>query len=66
VRLLVHIKTRKIQGATISNYLLEKSRITSQTEGERNYHIFYFFLKGASLDTLKKYGLNEGDSHIPL
>ena len=39
-------KLGHIIGARTENYLLEKSRVVFQTEGERTYHVFYMMCVG--------------------
>lgn len=45
-------------GASIETYLLEKVRLISQAEGERNYHVFYEMLSGMTLDELNQFLLD--------
>jgi myosin V len=41
-------KDGKLVGASIETYLLEKVRLIHPGPGERNYHVFYQFLKAAT------------------
>jgi len=43
-----------VMGAEIKNYLLEKSRVTGSTDKERNYHIYFFMIRGCDEDVAKR------------
>ncbi|XP_041650901.1 unconventional myosin-IXAb-like isoform X6 [Cheilinus undulatus] len=46
-----------VRGAYVEKYLLEKSRLVYQEHNERNYHVFYYLLAGASEEERKSFHL---------
>ncbi|CAL1611601.1 unnamed protein product [Knipowitschia caucasica] len=53
-------------GGKISNFLLEKSRVVSQNHGERNFHIYYQFLDGATAEQRENLGVTSPDYYFYL
>lgn len=57
---------KSIIGAKLSDFLLEKSRIVTHSNDERNYHVFYELLEGFDADEKRKYGLTTPEKYFYL
>lgn len=53
--LKVDKQDKRIKGAEIKSYLLEKSRVNTQAVGERNYHVFYSVMAHMDEEKLIQY-----------
>ncbi|XP_049664364.1 unconventional myosin-If isoform X5 [Accipiter gentilis] len=53
-------------GGKISNFLLEKSRVVNQNECERNFHIYYQLIEGASQEQRQNLGIMSPDYYYYL
>ncbi|CAJ1064409.1 unconventional myosin-XIX [Xyrichtys novacula] len=47
-------------GASVQTYLLEKTRVACQPANERNFHIFYQMMKGATVEQRREWKMNHG------
>ena len=54
----------KIIGAELVHYLLEKARLADQGAGERNYHIFYGLIRGATAEEKSRLKLKDADEYV--
>ncbi|KAF1775538.1 P-loop containing nucleoside triphosphate hydrolase [Phytophthora cactorum] len=54
MRLQFANETHELSGASIDTYLLEKSRLVFQPQGERNFHVFYELLHSDDTEYLEK------------
>ena len=52
-----------VAGSKISEYLLEKSRVVRQSEGEENFHIFYYMFAGLSPQQRQEYHFSDPSSY---
>ncbi|XP_044840359.1 unconventional myosin-XV-like [Mauremys mutica] len=62
----VHLRHGVVVGTSISQYLLEKSRVVFQACGERSYHVFYELLAGLPVQQKEKLFLHEAETYFYL
>lgn len=47
----------------MTEYLLEKSRVVAQSEGERCFHVFYLLFAGLDSDMAEQLMLQDPEEH---
>ncbi|XP_035438425.2 myosin heavy chain 95F isoform X2 [Spodoptera frugiperda] len=63
----VHFNNKyQVVGGHISHYLLEKSRICTQSAEERNYHVFYLLCAGAPQELRTQLKITKPDDYLYL
>uniref|UniRef100_A0AAY5KS45 Myosin IXB n=1 Tax=Esox lucius TaxID=8010 RepID=A0AAY5KS45_ESOLU len=61
-----YLESGVVRGAIVEKYLLEKSRLVSREKNERNYHVFYYLLVGASAEERKEFKLLQPEDYLYL
>ncbi|XP_076008922.1 unconventional myosin-IXb isoform X3 [Genypterus blacodes] len=61
-----YLESGVVRGAVVEKYLLEKSRLVSREKNERNYHVFYYLLLGASEEERKEFKLLSPEEYFYL
>ncbi|KAL1252122.1 hypothetical protein QQF64_019918, partial [Cirrhinus molitorella] len=61
-----YLESGVVRGAVVEKYLLEKSRLVSREKNERNYHVFYYLLVGASEDERQEFRLLQPEEYFYL
>nr|XP_046157222.1 unconventional myosin-IXb-like isoform X2 [Oncorhynchus gorbuscha] len=61
-----YLESGVVRGAIVEKYLLEKSRLVSREKNERNYHVFYYLLVGASEEERKEFKLLQPEDYLYL
>ncbi|XP_042303487.1 myosin XVB [Sceloporus undulatus] len=62
----IYLKHGFMVGTSISQYLLEKSRVVFQGHGERSFHVFYELLAGLPIEQKEELYLQEPETYFYL
>ncbi|XP_058482974.1 unconventional myosin-XIX [Solea solea] len=57
-------RSQLLVGASVQTYLLEKTRVADQPTNERNFHVFYQMMKGATDEQRKEWKMPLGQHFV--